>query len=72
MATACEPSTDFGTTPPCAASVSDCLLPDYWFRLLIVPNGRIFSILPVFPAVPATAVLPFSTATPKQHKTSRR
>jgi hypothetical protein len=32
--------------PPCATSVTD-KLPDYWFRLAVVPEGSFFSILPV-------------------------
>ena len=41
---------DSEVLPPLATPISDRLLPDYRFRLLVVRKGSFFSILPVLAA----------------------
>ena len=43
---------EFVVLPPLATPVSDRLLPDYRFRLMVVRKGSFFSILAVFAIVP--------------------
>ncbi len=37
--------------PPLATAASDCLLPDYRFRLPVIPKGSFFSILSICTAL---------------------
>jgi hypothetical protein len=40
--------------PPLATAASDCLLPNYWFRLPVIPKGSFFSILSICTAFTGT------------------